>query len=539
MPYNYLKAKQSGANDDQIQKELYDHGVKYNVSKAKAAGATDDQINQELSKSTQDVSGPQQVEQKTSLLDKFKGAANTAVSAVPTIMGTVAGAAGSIFGDKGRSISTGAGTAAGQVFKQSAQHLLGTEDEQTKKSRLAKEIGLDVGMGRLTKDQARQKLADIGITSPEQLQQAKGTADYQAVKPLVEGGIAAGVDYSMGKALDAAGKVANKLVVNPAKGLIKEFIPKNAPSELFESVFTIPRKIQERLNMGKMSTAMTDYGIHGNLDDLAEVAGKVTGKDGAMSRAVRESLDKIQTPIDLNVALDAASNASSNALNLDDNIAKKTVKKVAGIINSRQSDQIGKAGALDIWDSVTALEKEGYGLINKSTDLSPNPSYEQQGQIFLDAAEALKSQIDNAQISPDVFGKIKTKYASELSPISKELSQKVMGANNISDLRAIASDFVNLNQAVDITKNNSSTAFQKLLGNQSGVGGIKLNQPGTYLKFVTDRPGIRTATAVNMAKNKNVPSIIGNAANSAAKSRSLLSPFASSITGQVTGENIR
>ncbi|HEC66876.1 MAG TPA: hypothetical protein ENI23_16495 [bacterium] len=327
------------------------------------------------------------------------------------------------------------------------------------------------------------------------------TTGQLATKAVVDPAIAGATDLAAQKAISIGGQAVGKLF-----GKMKSFIvPKNAPSKLFQSVFALPRKIAERINVPEMSDELVKHNISGSLEDMQKIAGKVTGKDGIISVLTRKLLGKTRKPIVVTNALDAANNAALDATNVDNQIIKKVIKKITRMIGPNRPTglNVGEASAIDSFDIIRSLEKEGYELINKSTDLSPNISVEQQGKIYLSAADDLKDQIDVAQLAEGVIEKIKTPETfRKLREISTRLVKQVNQTKNLRELRSVAKPFVDLSQASRITLQQSESGFIKALGKKP-IGLLEI--PGAIASNVSGRADVRTFVAQLI--RKQFPSI--------------------------------
>jgi len=386
------------------------------------------------------------IEEEPTWLSKF---ARKASDIAPTAGSTVAGTIGRVLGRKSGAVASGAGYGAGLALGESLENIAGIQDETP--AELAKEA----------------------IAEPL----AVGAADYA-------------IDYGVDKLGKAIKPFKDKVVKSGSK-LLDTFMPKRR--EVFKSIFTVPRKIASRLNLDGMSDKMIEYDIKGGLDDYEKVASKVTGSNGTMTKAVRDVLGNVETPVNTGEALNIAQKAADDALNLDDNVIKKTLRKVTNMVSKSQGDLPGRNTAIDVWDTVQALEKEGYNLMGKSTDMTPRIDMEQQGQIFLAAADSLKDQIDNSVVSEGIMDSIKKKYASKIAEISPKLAEEFMQTNNIREIRSLAKPFVDLSTATKLTRDAGSSVMSKFItGQNTGAQSISLNKPLTWFNPILQKPEVKS-----------------------------------------------
>lgn len=302
---------------------------------------------------------------------------------------------------------------------------------------------------------------------------------------IVGGGLTAGALGLGGKAVGALKKGGEKIVGNPR--------------DYFKAAFTLPRKIAERLDLDRAADAALKYNISGGLDDIIKNANKITGKSGVITRATREALGRTKTPVNTNAALDAAQFAADNATNVDKAVLDKTIAKATRMISKVQGSLPGKGSAIDVFDIVQSLEDEGYKLANKSTDLTPDVSLEQQADVFLAAADAIKDQMDVAVVDEKVLDKIKNQFVKEALKVSPDLAVDFMNAKTLRDLRAIAKPWVDLTTASRVTKNTQTAPLTQAA---KGLSGLDFAKPGTYpgaIGLNTPSGQMRSARALKAA----------------------------------------
>lgn len=285
--------------------------------------------------------------------------------------------------------------------------------------------------------------------------------------------------------------VFNKVVSKVAKSNIGKFIPKNSGSKIYKSSFVIPKRVQENgLNLDTMSQTMNDYGIWGSFDDLAVVANKVTGSDGIISKAMRSTLGRIKKPVDFDAAMAILRRDKVTSTNITDKIWERTKNDIVRMLSPARPTAIGKGSSLDAFDVVQALEKKGYNLINSSPPANPNPELIQQGGMYISASKELIKEINLGQVAEGSLDAVKTSSIfSKLRNISPGLSKKFSEVKNISELRSLAKPFVDLDQAISLTKINESSPWFKGRGTDPiGVGQL----PTATFQAITNHSAFKT-----------------------------------------------
>jgi len=349
--------------------------------------------------------------QESGLKTGLKDVANAIGNAAPVVGGILGGLGGTVVGaptGPGAIVTGAAGTAAGTgtgiAFREGIQNLTGRQDQSL----------------------------------PEQTKDA-------FIEPAKAG------------AIDLATAGIIKLGSKALSTVVSKIVPMNATKDVFKAAFTIPSKIAERLELDRMASEMPLHGVRGTLDDMYKFAERVTGSSGQMSQLTRNLLGKVKKPIVMNEAITAADNAVEEAILVPTEVAGNAVKDIVRMVSptkARPQAATSATSALDAWDVVQSLEEKGYNLMQKSTDLTPRPELEQLGQVYLSAADAIKSQIDNAQLQEGALEALKTEAnLAKLREISPRLAKQFSEATSMAELRSISKPFVDLMHSVRTTKN--------------------------------------------------------------------------------------
>lgn len=281
--------------------------------------------------------------------------------------------------------------------------------------------------------------------------------------------------------------------------VVKNFIPKKNAGRVYSNAFQVPRKIAERIKPVETGEELSELGITGSFDDLANQADEITGSTGTLTKINREALARTKTPIDAGEALEAARAAADDAVSIDTKQGNKIVAQITKYVKADPSLGVGESSAIDAFDAVQKLEKQGYFYMNKSTMLTPNPKYEEIGRVYLAAADALKTSIDKTQVDEAVLESLKTEAVREnLKNVSPKLAERFMNAKSMSDLRALQSPFVRLRQMIDVTDAYRATPFAQALAGNRGI-------TARILDVASKTPNVTTAAGAALSKAGEKP----------------------------------
>lgn len=275
-----------------------------------------------------------------------------------------------------------------------------------------------------------------------------------------------------GKVVNATKNTVGKVAKVTKTGTLLPDIGVNA----FASNFTIPSKLAGRIKIDDVAKTMIENGHTGDLNKLSEISQQVTGQNGIFPKLNRDALALVKDPIPFDGAISTGSK-------LLDNIPELSTKQIAGhkrIIRDLikpTGDKPGQTDAFSTFDAIQELEKRGYQYKNSSTKLSPNLMNEKIGDAYIQAADELKTLIDNNQSANSTIDALKTpENIAQIEAISPKLAEQFINAKSMKDLRKIQSPYVRLKQAIDLTQEASNTPFSQMgdkvaRGIGMGVGG--------------------------------------------------------------------
>ncbi|MEI6516567.1 MAG: hypothetical protein WCO77_11360 [bacterium] len=346
---------------------------------------------------------------------------------------------------------------------------------------------IGAGLGEYTGQKLNKEQTNIGAIEKQGIMGGIGNATGELIGPAFKGIMSAFSKGGANALADTASNVAGKTA---SKGLADELASKTAAS-----AFTVPRAIAERIKPADVMSQMLDYGINSKtMNGLKGVVNNVTGSSGIINKMVTEAASKTKSPIPLDTVFQGMKNLGDTLPELatQDQIA---IKKMIGNIVTPTNGSAGilKTSALDALDAVRKLEAQGYKFYNAAnraggTDQLINSA---KAKLFLGAADDLKMATDQA-IGKAGIDMVKTPEAlMQISKVSPKLSQQVMSAKNLSDLRSIQSPFVRLGQMISETENAANTAFTKGAGSASrlagAAGGFALGHiPGAIAGYVAE-----------------------------------------------------
>lgn len=375
-----------------------------------------------------------------------------------------------------------------------------------------------------------------GIGQNKQVQDMlKGTA--QEYGELAKDPIGHAIEHPVNTALDVMPLVGGaKSVVGGTKNAVSKVSGATKSSTVlpdigvnaFSSNFTIPSKLAPRIKIDEVAKTMIEHGHSGDLNKLAEVTQKVTGQNGIFPKLNRDALALVKEPIPFDGAITTGGK-------LLDDIPELSTKQVAGhkkIIRDiiKPGDELGKSDAFSTFDAIQELEKRGYQYKNSSTKLTPNLVNEKIGDAYIQAADELKTLIDNNQSANNIVDALKTpENIVAIQQISPKLAEEFMAAKSMRDLRKIQSPYVRLKQAIDLTQDASRTPFSQMsnkvaasIGAGGGAilgsvvpgvgtlaGGVLGGMAGPFIAPIIERamPAVTTKAAQVLNRGQQLPPI--------------------------------
>lgn len=383
------------------------------------------------------------------------------------------------------------------------------------------------------------KTAVVGAPALKTLQLAQGGAGAVQAAPGVSAALqrilaagatgatrggAAGASQGLIRGQDTGTDIATKAAVGAGLGGVisgglqaggeligtvgKLFIPKNASTEVWRSAFTVPSQVQDEINIGKTAKKMTEYGVSGNMDDIAAKNASVKAPLLNFRDRVIEAVD---TPIEVGEAQNVADDIlkSSGIPDLTGNqkkIVLKTIRDTVGV----GDEQFGKTNASAAFNAVTKLEDLGFQKLDDATDAFgqiSNYSKHAEGKAYIEASKYIKSQIDAAsKDNPEI---VKKALSPEIIKAFKEFSPRLLEdakkAKSLNDIRSLIEPFQNLNTMIRTTNRAQNTAFQQGMNRGVPPGGVNALNPATYINPIIRRPEFKTGLGAALASRPSQP----------------------------------
>lgn len=270
-------------------------------------------------------------------------------------------------------------------------------------------------------------------------------------------------------AAQIAGQAGVKVGARAGAGLGEKVAAKTIASN-----FTIPPKLASQLQIEDALGQMIQDGVKipNSIQGYQTIANQITGSNGAITLAQRAATKNLKTPINFDEALTSARSGVGLKGSLSPDERLDVVATIRNYFNNRAYPAPGHISADDALDIANQLDKEGYNLLNKGiNELSPNAALEAKGETFIGVAEDLRQQMYRAIDSSGKFKDVQAEAVKQLQKISPELGQKAAIAQNMTQLRSLASPYVRINRAAQSTINRQQTPF---VG-----GGLQLGTRGT------------------------------------------------------------
>lgn len=304
-----------------------------------------------------------------------------------------------------------------------------------------------------------------------------------------------------GKGSKAVGDTGQELVTDILQEGTRKATKKPGvlPTTIFNNQFIIPTRSNRMINPKKVSEKMVEYGVSGSFDDMTRVADTVTGKDGMLSKVVRDSIAGIDTGIDVSQALKSATTIAGKKAALDDNVVNKALRIIRDTIPVGGVDT--KSNALDVMDAVRELERLGHAEAAKTASGGiPNPVADDLADIYLGVAEELEDGIGKAMNKTKLIEQFKTpEIFEELNAISPKLAKEFQEATTIEDLRRLQSPFVKLKNMIKLTDQQSTSSFGRVA---QGMTGKLANLPiANHIPVLNDALAVADDTVAQRARS--------------------------------------
>jgi hypothetical protein len=304
-----------------------------------------------------------------------------------------------------------------------------------------------------------------GLALGESVKNLAGVQDKTqkqlAIESVARPALAGATDFVAGQTIQHVLKPVGIALKGGAEGIYRSFIPKNASSKMFSSIFKTNYKLTEKLNTPEVSKEMVKHGIHGDLDDMIRISKSVTGADGIISKATRNAVGSITDDVPVSGAITAARRAGEQGTNIDKVVGNRIVTNISDIVGSGKD--IGTMNPLDALDAERTLEKIGYDMLDKAAGKGGMDQLilEQQAEMYLSAADEIGKQINSKVVSSGVLDSMKQspQMLTALESISPRLKQQFLNAKTLGELRSIAKPFVRLGILAEKTQAAQGSQF--------------------------------------------------------------------------------
>lgn len=390
-------------------------------------------------------------------------------SKAPLVGAILGGLIGGPFG-------TGVGTIAGKKVEDVGERGLAAQDLGLVTSALP-------GGTAMTGEAIGRMFGVKDLTAKQQQEEASQAA--------LAGELAGVADYATLKVLSPVAKAVGGIV----KGAVRTVIPEEVSAKTFASAFRLPKKVNSVLEPIKTATELLKHKVSGSFSDMAKIADAVTGENGIISKITREAVANSDAGVETGPVYDALSQASDDAVNINTPLKSRIESSIKSIIEKTTGGKPLSLNNLDALDVVRDLEKKGYGILNKITDITDAMSreqLEQQANMYIQTAQSITDQFDSAVTGINI-DKFKTPGVLQaLENISPRLKQQFIDAKNLSEVRTIAKPFVRLSKMIDLSLASAEEAITK----QGDSAFNLLKVPGQVLR----QP--ETATAIGTLENQ-------------------------------------
>lgn len=349
-----------------------------------------------------------------------------------------------------------------------------------------------------------------------------------AAEGAIRGGVLGATDPQsqakelLGKALGGAGTgavIGGALTggLEAAKGLAGGI--KRVGTGLVASQYNVPRGVAVQQRLQDTVGELSDYGFK-TLDQVDEVAPKITGRDGILTKITREAVgqadDVALNTKDVTSVLDVAKNIvddPSIPIGQDQKLINEFSRDLNGLTPGKQ---IGNAEPFAVFDLAKKYEKKAAELLRYRPERASggSSSDEALGKAYKLMADELKDRLytqagaDNAVIDVAKHSGL----INELKEISPKLAKLVKKAKSVAEIRSLAAPFVRGGELVKSTQGGQQIATSNLGGQATGLGKLVQNPLNIVAMPLSYGPlnanlgaGVRTSAApVNAALQSQV-----------------------------------
>jgi len=239
-------------------------------------------------------------------------------------------------------------------------------------------------------------------------------------------------------------------------------------AKTFSSAFIVPTKRARNLRPIETSAKMLDYGVSGSLDEMSDIASKVTGDTGVLTKVTRNAIGSLQGEVEVGKAAGAAENMLKEVIELTPIEKSRILRNIAGA--EKTGKEVMKVNPLDAYDTAKRLEKLGYQYLKTNTYLTGNVKNIGIGNAYLAAADEIMSSLEIMAGEQDILLGFKNpEILSELESVSPKLANEYLQAKTLGDIRHLQLPFVRINQMIDLTEEAANSAF--MAGRVGKIGG--------------------------------------------------------------------
>ena len=320
-------------------------------------------------------------------------------------------------------------------------------------------------------------------------------AGDQVVEDTILGGVGGGIGkvFKVGKSAKAATDAATAVgAATPKTGILSKIgsTLETSGNKVMSSQANLTRAQARNLGVdipGTFGSLSKRTGM-GNLDDLAELATDITGKNGAVSVGVNRAVAPLQ--VDLGnmsrVAEDALMNRGITGTakkEILENVKNQTVKAYGGSKGSLSSVVGGNdaLAAQRFFAEAGATSKQGFKRSGNVLD-------KQKADVYKDLSSEINNRVYNAPGAAERFtakGGAKDKIIKNFNDAAEAALQngdkkaaeayKRLGADfgkvkNIAEARTFQKDFVNIGKVADKTSEAAQGAAAQLGDTMQGAG---------------------------------------------------------------------
>lgn len=362
--------------------------------------------------------------------------------------------------------------------------------------------------GRIAENEVRDGRAGIGDAVQEGLISGVAGAGPLRLAKLGAGGAKAAVTGAKAAAPtleDALLQAGSSSASAPLKTSVAGRLQTFGDNQLTKQYGTISKPIARSTGGSRTIGNLADYGLT-KPEDVERIAGAVTGSDGIVTKAVRNSINPNKR-----VSTDGLKQIFDDAV--EQNGLTDTNKKSVKAVFDAQVKKLngGNAGSLsvdshpdDVLGVMKALEKRIANLSGKGDNYAlPTPERLDQAKALRAVHDELEDRLGGSANVKGVQTSALRDELINLQPKSKKwaafVDSKVMGARDVPELRSSMRDFVNASKIINEGELNSMT-YGGRVGNMTlprgGIAGLIADKAGSAVAPTAQRLSGQAARGV-------------------------------------------